>query len=104
MRIPRFRRGAPPPAVDARAETIVQGPAVAEEEVPPGPPPPRRGPPPTLWPWLLLLLVLVAAGLLAVWLTNRDGSHDNATPVVTVPDDVHHKHGQKPPRLGDREG
>ncbi len=99
MRFPRFRRGAPPPAVDAQAETIVQGSTVVEEEVPPGPPPPRRGPPPTLWPWLLLLLVLVAAGLLAVWLTNRDGSHDEATPVVTVPNVVHRTQSKAVARL-----
>ena len=99
MRFPRFRRGAPPPAVDAQAETIVQGSTVVEEEVPPGPPPPRRGPPPTLWPWLLLLLVLVAAGLLAVWLTNRDGGHDEATPVVTVPNVVHRTQGKAVARL-----
>jgi len=99
MRIPRFRRGAPPPVVDAQAETIVQGAPVAEEEVPPGPPPPRRGPPPTLWPWLLLLLLLVAAGLLAVWLTNRDEGHDEATPVVTVPDVVNRTQSKAVARL-----
>src|SRR3954453_791933 len=99
MRIPRFRRGAPPPAVDARAETIVQGPAVAEEEVPPGPPPPSRGPPPTLWTRLLLLLVLVAAGLPAVWPTIRDGSPRNATPVIADPDVVDQTQGKAFSRL-----
>jgi len=99
MRIRRFRRGAPPPAVDARAETIVQGETVVEEEVPPGPPPPRQGRPPTLWPWLLLLLLLVAGGLLAVWLTHRGNNHDQASPAVTVPDVVHRKQGQAVARL-----
>jgi beta-lactam-binding protein with PASTA domain len=99
MRIPRFRRGAPPPAVDARAETIVQGGTVVEEEVPPGPPPPRQGPPPTLWPWLLLLLLLVVGGLLAVWLTHRGSNHDQASPAVTVPDVVHKKQSQAVGRL-----
>jgi beta-lactam-binding protein with PASTA domain len=98
MRIPRFRRGAPPQAVDANAETIVQGGTVVEEEVPPGPPPPRHGPPPTLWPWLLLLLLLVAGVLLAVWLTHR-GSNDQASPAVTVPDVVHRKQGQAVAKL-----
>src|ERR1051325_8256849 len=94
MRIPRFRRGAPPPAVDAQAETIVQGGPVVEEEVPPGPPPPRTGPPPHPWPWLLLLCLLVVGGLLALWLTHRGGDHDQASPTVTVPDVVHRKQGQ----------
>ena len=70
---------------------MAQGSTVVEEEVPPGPPPPRRGPPPTIWPWLLLLLVLVAAGLIALWLTNRDNGHDQGKPVVAVPNVVNKK-------------
>ena len=102
MRMPRFRRGAAPRRhAAADAETVVQGgpPVVEEEELAPPPPPPPP-PRPLIWPWLLVLLILVAAGLIALWLVNRDNGHGKST--VRVPDVVHDTQSEAAGRLRQR--
>ena len=102
MRMPRFRRGAAPRRrAAADAETVVQGgpPVVEEEELAPPPPPPPP-PRPLIWPWLLALLILVAAGLIALWLVNRDNGHGKST--VRVPDVVHDTQSEAAGRLRQR--
>src|SRR4051794_39101463 len=81
---PRARRRA---VSTEESETLVQ----ERADVPPGQPP-RRPPPPLLWPWLLALLLLVAAGLVALWLFNRDDNdHSQTAAAVTVPNVVRQK-------------
>lgn len=99
--VPRFRDSTAVAASEGRTETLVEEGTwpgqVVEEEVggPPPPPPPPRGP--LIWPWLLLLLLLVAAGLIALWLVQRDDHKGSNT--VVVPNVIGERQGQAVQRL-----